>query len=144
MPVTIRIDPDTKSRSRDLRRNMTNAERHLWNRIRQRQLPEHKFRRQHPIGPYIVDFACLAARLVVEVDGGQHAEQQDYDLRRDNYIRKSGFRVLRFWNNQILTHADDVLAEILRALRPPPKTNPRKGEGTKKRGPYVVATLSKN
>ena len=120
MPVTIRIDPDTKSRSRDLRRNMTNAERHLWNRIRQRQLPEHKFRRQHPIGPYIVDFACLAARLVVEVDGGQHAEQQDYDLRRDNYIRKSGFRVLRFWNNQILTHADDVLAEILRALRPPP------------------------
>lgn len=83
-------------------------------------MPEYKFRRQHPVGPYIVDFVCLAARLVVEVDGGQHAEQQNHDLRRDNYIRKSGFRVLRFWNNEVLAQIDDVLVEILSALEPLP------------------------
>ncbi len=99
---------------------MTDAERHLWSRINQRQLLEHKFRRQHPIGPYIVDFVCLAARLVVEIDGGQHAEQRNYDLIRNNYIRRKGYRMLRFWNDEALAQTDDVLAEILNALEPPP------------------------
>ena len=101
---------------------MTEAERRLWSRLRNRQLNGHRFRRQVPIGPYIVDFACLAARFVVEVDGGQHFEDVAYDERRTAWLEERGYRVYRFWNGDVLARTDDVLEVIARALAgaPPP------------------------
>jgi very-short-patch-repair endonuclease len=93
----------------------TDAERRLWSLLRDRRLSEHKFRRQFPIGPYIVDFVCLDARLIVEADGSQHAENT-YDESRDNYLRQQGFRILRIWNNDILTRPDSVLDHVWRSI----------------------------
>ncbi|WP_147653599.1 DUF559 domain-containing protein [Vulcaniibacterium gelatinicum] len=101
--------------ARGLRRAMTDAERSLWRHLRQRQVLGHKFRRQHPIGPCIADFVCLEATLVVEVDGGQHMGS-DGDRRRDAHLRKRGFRVLRFWNDEVLGNADGVWWAIAVAL----------------------------
>src|SRR5688572_33446717 len=89
-------------RARQLRKNMTDAERALWRYLRLRQLEGHKFRRQVRIGPYIAYFACLKAMLVIEVDGGQHAEAHAYDSRRHEFMRGQGYRILRFWNNEVL------------------------------------------
>ncbi len=87
-------------RARELRRNMTDAEKRLWRELRLRQFDAHKFRRQFPLGPYIVDFVCLDARLVIEVDGGQHLDSPE-DRRRDAWLATQGFRVLRFWNTTV-------------------------------------------
>ena len=95
-------------RARGLRTNPTDAERALWNILRMRQVPGHRFRRQAPIGPYIVDFVCFENKLVIEVDGGQHAEQADYDAARTAWLESQGFRVMRFWNNQVLEEMDAV------------------------------------
>ena len=89
--------------ARGLRQTMTDAERKLWYHLRGRHLSGHKFRRQHEIDQYIVDFVCTDAMLVIELDGGQHAEQQEYDERRTQYLHAKGYRVLRFWNNDALT-----------------------------------------
>jgi very-short-patch-repair endonuclease len=86
---------------------MTDAERALWRLLRQRQIRGLRFRRQVPIDHYIVDFACLEARLVIEVDGGQHFESEA-DKRRDAYLHSQGFRVLRLWNNDVLLNPDGV------------------------------------
>jgi very-short-patch-repair endonuclease len=94
-----------------MRSNPTEAEKHLWTLLRDRRLAAHKFRRQQIIYPYIVDFACLQSRLIVEADGSQHADCKD-DARRDAFLRAQGFRVLRFWNNQILGESDAVSAAI--------------------------------
>jgi very-short-patch-repair endonuclease len=88
--------------ARDLRKNPTNAERLLWSHLRRRQMAGFKFRRQHSVGPYICDFACVEASVVVELDGSQHVEQSDYDFRRDRFLRSNGFRILRFWNDDVL------------------------------------------
>jgi len=96
--------------------NATDAERLLWSRLRRRQLAGFKFRRQHQVGLYICDFACLDQRLVVELDGSQHAENLAYDTRRDQFLRSAGFRVLRFWNNDVMAHTEDVLDTIHAAL----------------------------
>ncbi len=104
-------------RVRTLRKAPTDAERLLWGRLRRRQLDGFKFRRQHPVGPYICDFACVAAALIVELDGSQHVEQADYDMRRDAFLRSRGFRVLRFWNGDILERADTVVETLFEALR---------------------------
>jgi very-short-patch-repair endonuclease len=79
---------------------MTDAERRLWYRLRAHRFDGNKFKRQVPVGPYVIDFACLVRKLVVEVDGGQHAENPR-DKVRDDYLRNKGFRVLRFWNNDV-------------------------------------------
>lgn len=105
--------------SRDLRTNMTEAEKTLWYRLRRRQLDGAHFRRQHPIAPYIVDFACFEAKLVVELDGGQHCDS-NYDLKRDTVLTNKGWRVLRFWNSQITENMDGVLATIVDALHTSP------------------------
>ena len=102
--------------ARTLRKDPTQAERVLWRRLRRRQLAGFKFRRQHAVGPYICDFACLEASIVVELDGSQHAEQLDYDARRDTFLRSRGFRVLRFWNNDVLVRAEVTLETIYEAL----------------------------
>jgi len=130
------------SRARHLRRNMTDAERKLWRLLRGRQMESYRFRRQQPIGNYIVDFVCLEARLVIEVDGGQHAIHADADRERTEWLRSEGYRVLRFWNRQVLKETRMVLDEVWRALQdrerdgnnwkepPPPWPSPLKGEGT--------------
>ena len=105
-----------KHRARRLRKNMTNAERLLWRRLRDRQLGGYKFRRQHPIGPFFVDFVCLEKKLVIEVDGGQHAKNLEADVKRSDYFKEKGYRVLRFWNNEVLEESKSVLSVILSSL----------------------------
>jgi len=123
-----RISPHTKQRSRALRRDQTDAERFLWKRLRKKQILGYKFRRQHPLGNYILDFVCLEARLVIEVDGSQHSNDEYYDEKRTRYLDRSGFRVLRFWNNEVLEDPDSVLEIIYRELErdilPPPGSSP--------------------
>ena len=102
--------------ARELRKSPTDAERVLWQRLRRRQLASFKFRRQHSVGPYICDFVCLEVFVVVELDGSQHAEQFDYDLRWDSFLRSRGFRVLRFWNNDVLSRTQAVIDTIFEAL----------------------------
>jgi very-short-patch-repair endonuclease len=101
--------------ARSLRHDMTEAERLLWRRLRSYRLADFRFRRQHPVGPYIADFACIEAKLIVEVDGSQHADSLR-DERREEILKEFGFRVIRFWNNDVLQRMDQVLVDILRAL----------------------------
>jgi len=110
------------SRERDLRRTQTDAEARLWHHLRDRRLEGYKFRRQHKIGPYFVDLVCKEASLIVELDGGQHAERKSYDEARTAALEAAGYRVIRFWNDDVLQRAEAVLAEILRELD---ERNPR-------------------
>lgn len=117
--------------ARDLRNRATDAERTLWQHLRRRQLGGIKFRRQYPIAGHIADFAAPAIRLVIELDGGQHLDQQAYDIDRSRRMACNGYRVLRFWNDDVLLRIDAVLAEILRAVdaTPPRPSPPSGGEG---------------
>ena len=116
--------------ARALRKSMTDAECKLWRGLRLRQMYGHKFRRQFPLGNYIVDFVCLEARLIIEVDGGQHADQKYGDAERDAWLKLQNFHVLRYWNNQVLNELDAVLADIARVLEAPPsQPSPVKGKG---------------
>lgn len=99
---------------------MTDAERSLWSRLRRRQILDCRFRRQQPLGEYIVDFVCLEKKLIVELDGGQHAEQEEYDTQRTRWLEDQGFRVLRFWNNQVFKEFHAVVQAIYNELLPPP------------------------
>ena len=114
--------------ARYLRRNMTDAELALWHHLRTRAFMGHKFRRQHPVGPWIVDFACPARRLVVELDGGQHGDSKDAARTRD--LEARGFTVLRFWNNDVFLQQGIVLAVILDALSTPSAPRPPAGGQT--------------
>jgi very-short-patch-repair endonuclease len=102
-------------RARELRINMTDAERALWHALRKRQLGA-RFRRQVPLGRFVADFASFDHRLVIEVDGGQHATRQAQDAARTEYLAASGYRVLRFWNNDVLQNTEGVLEQIRAAL----------------------------
>ena len=119
MPFQIRTGPATRDAARRLRKEMTEAEKRLWYRIRRRQLSEHQFRNQVELGSYIVDFCCLKERLVIELDGGQHAEITEYELERRAWLEEKGYRTLRFWNNEVFENLDGVLETIVRALRVP-------------------------
>ena len=111
--------------ARKLRRDQTDAERTLWFRLRDRRVQGLKFRRQAPIASYIVDFCCESARLIVELDGGQHAERSGEDAKRTAALEARGYLVLRFWNNDVLKNIDGVVESILDTLRPvPPHPNP--------------------
>jgi very-short-patch-repair endonuclease len=119
--------------ARKLRRDQTDAERALWFRLRDRRLRGLKFRRQMPLDRYIVDFCCESARLIVELDGGQHAERIREDAARTQTLEAMGYLVLRFWNNDVLNNADGVVINILETLdklpASPPHPNPLpKGE----------------
>jgi len=107
---------------------MTEAEKKLWLHLRQRQLNGYKFRRQYPIGSYIADFACIESKLVIELDGGQHAELKAQDRKRDALIQQKGFLVLRFWNTDIIKNMEGVLQTISHALHDPHLTSPFQGE----------------
>jgi very-short-patch-repair endonuclease len=106
----------SRDKAIELRQNATDAERRLWGALRDRRLQGFKFRRQHAIGKYIVDFACTRHRLIVEADGGQH-DRNPYDETRTAFLEREGWRVLRFWNNDILTNTEGVLLTILEALK---------------------------
>ena len=106
-----------KANARHLRKNLTDAEQKLWRRIRGRQMAGCKFRRQMPIGKYIVDFVCLEKRLIIELDGGQHALQIEYDVQRTEWLKSQGFKVMRFWNNDV-RNIDAVEEMIMRSLFP--------------------------
>ena len=105
------------SYSRTLRKEMTEVERKLWRHLQQTN-SGYKFRRQHSIGSYIVDFVCLDKKLIIECDGSQHMEQEAYDKIRDQFLKAQGFTVLRFWNNEITQQMDGVLKQIHRHLSP--------------------------
>ena len=103
--------------ARALRKNPTDAEWRLWTCLRHKQVDGFRFRRQAPIGPYVVDFVCFSARLVVEVDGGQPALRSDQDAGRTRWLENEGFRVVRFWNSEVLGNTEGVAEAIRRALR---------------------------
>ena len=108
--------PQTLQRAQALRQNQTNAEGLLWHYLSRKQLAGYRFRRQQPIGPYIADFACLSEKLLIELDGGQHAEQTASDNRRDRFLQEKGYRVLRFWNHEVFENCFGVLESIYAAL----------------------------
>jgi very-short-patch-repair endonuclease len=116
--------------ARKLRASPSDAEIRLWSRLRRRQLDGFRFRRQQPIGPYVVDFFCPEARLIVEADGGQHVDSKTDELRT-RWLEARGYRVIRFWNNDVLANTEGVLLRILEALRasPPSLPSPSRGEG---------------
>ena len=119
-----RYSPQTLQKARTLRQTRTDAEGLLWHFLRNKQLDGYKFRRQQPIGPYIADFACLSRKLLIELDGGQHAERHVYDEKRDNFLQEKGYRVLRFWNNEIFENCFGVLERVYEALTSPPPHQP--------------------
>jgi adenine-specific DNA-methyltransferase len=106
-------------RARQLRRTWTDTELRLWPLLRNRSADQHKFRRQHPVGPYVVDFVCLERRLIVEVDGSQHADRIEHDASRTAYLEAQGFHVLRFWDNDVLLQTDAVMQVIFDMLTGP-------------------------
>jgi very-short-patch-repair endonuclease len=129
--------------ARDLRSNMTDTERFVWHKIRKKQFAGFRFRRQHPIDAYIVDFVCLEARVILELDGGQHAVQQEKDAERTRKLEELGFRVVRFWNFDVLKEWDAVEQVIVAALMegrrssealPPTPTLPPQSRGEGERG----------
>ena len=116
-----------RNAAKSLRKKLTNTESFLWFHLQAKQLEGLKFRRQQPIGKYIVDFVCFGKKIIVEVDGGQHSEM-DYDRERDEWLKREGFKVLRFWNNEVLNNITGVL-EVIRShcLKSPSPTPPIKG-----------------
>ena len=117
--------------ARRLRETPTDAEKKLWSRLRENQVGGFRFRRQQPIGDYVVDFFCPDTNLIVEVDGGQHAETIGRDDMRTGWLESKGYRVVRFWNDEVLGNIDGVVERIHEALRalPPTPPSPSRGEG---------------
>lgn len=118
-----------KTNARKLRRAQTDAERKLWTRLRDRQIGGAKFRRQHSVGPFITDFCCVERGLVIELDGGDHAVEIAADQKRSIFLKNAGYRVLRFWDNEVLTQLEVVLEEIVRLLQTPSPLPSPKGRG---------------
>ena len=104
------------SKPRQLRQTLTDAERRMWSALRDRRLSKYKFRRQHPLGDFIVDFACTEYQLVIEIDGGQHSENAA-DTTRTAWLHSQGWKVLRFWNNDVLSNTNGVVETILCVLK---------------------------
>ena len=110
------MKPNLTATSRNLRKRMTDAERLLWRHLRDGQLCGCKFRRQEQIGRFIADFVCYEQRLIIEADGGQHVEEREKDEERTAWLNSQGFRVLRFWNHEVLTNREGVLERIRECL----------------------------
>ena len=103
--------------AKKLRKESTDTENHLWYHLRAKRFSGLKFRRQEPIGNYIVDFVCYEKRLVIECDGGQHAEQEIQDQQRDQWFQRQGYRILRFWNREVLLNTSEILQRIYEACQ---------------------------
>lgn len=108
-----------KRNARALRKSETDAERKIWQLLRSRSLNGTKFRRQHPVGPYIIDFICINENLIIELDGSQHQQQLAYDAQRTAFLEQAGYRVLRFWDNDVLLQTESVMQAIYDALGSP-------------------------
>ncbi len=121
--------PTQRSRARRLRRNQTDAERKLWFHLRDRRFSGEKFRRQHPIARFVVDFCCLERSLIIELDGGQHATQTEADRERTVFLEREGYRVLRFWNHEVIANIEAVLQQIDQVLKNPHPNPLPEGEG---------------
>jgi very-short-patch-repair endonuclease len=115
MPRQTTTTTKTQKNAAQLRRNPTEAESKLWQILRMHQLNGIHFRRQHPIGPYIADFCAPRHKLIIELDGGQHLDQQEYDQRRTAFLESKGYRVLRIWNDEVIKNKDGVAQLILDA-----------------------------
>jgi very-short-patch-repair endonuclease len=115
MPRPSRSNPKTRTHAIELRKEPTPAEAKLWSRIRNDQLGVN-FRRQHAIGKYIPDFVCVRKKLIVELDGSQHLEQEEYDEERTEYLEALGYKVIRFWNGDVMNNMDGVILAIIQAL----------------------------
>ena len=115
MPHPPRSNPNTRTHAIELRKELTPAEGKLWSRIRNDQLGV-SFRRQHAIGNYIPDFCSPKAKLVIELDGSQHLEQEEYDTERTKYLESQGYKVIRFWNNDVMNNIEGVILAIMYAL----------------------------
>lgn len=127
--------PIARQRARQRRRDQTDAEQALWARLGDRQLCDAKFRRQHPIGPFVADFCCPQRKLIVELDGGQHAARVAADQKRARFLQEQGYRVLRFWNHDVLGNTEAVLERIVEALSyPHPCPLPVRARGKKDPG----------
>ncbi|MES2049547.1 MAG: endonuclease domain-containing protein [Pseudomonadota bacterium] len=129
-----KLQEDLKTWAKEMRKKMPDAEVLLWKLLRNRSIAGAKFRRQHPVGRYILDFYCDEKKLAIELDGSQHVDQSEYDQQRDVYLNTLGIRVLRFWNNQMLQETEAVLEVIYLALTVVEDTElrtllPRAGEG---------------
>ena len=111
------VRADAKAKARELRCQMTEAETLLWLQLKGRRFQGFKFRRQRPLGPYILDFVCLKAGLVIEIDGGQHSGQQTYDQARTALIETQGLTVIRFWNHEVMNETPAVLEKIWQSLQ---------------------------
>ena len=111
-----KLPDDIRTWARELRSRMTDAEALLWMLLRNRRVAGAKFRRQSPVGRYILDYYCVEKKLAIELDGGQHGETADYDEHRDSWLSLQGIRVLRFWNNQMLAETEAVMEVIYRAV----------------------------
>ena len=118
-----KLPEDIRVWAREMRGRMTDAEALLWESLRNRRIGDAKFRRQHPVGRYILDFYCVEKRLCIELDGGQHGEAPEYDRYRDACLSKQGIRTLRIWNNQMLTETEAVLEAIYQILMAAVLTN---------------------
>ncbi len=114
--------------AKSLRSNQTDAEQKLWYHLRAHRFMGLKFKRQKPIGRYIADFICVEQKLIVELDGGQHADQTAYDTERDGWLRGEGYTVLRFWNNEVMQGMEGVLERIRLTLSPDPSPASGRGE----------------
>ena len=117
--------------ARRLRRSQTDAEGKLWSKLRDRQVCHAKFRRQHPIGPFVTDFCYVESALAIELDGGQHGTQAQADQRRSAYLERSGYRVLRFWDNEVLMNIEAVLERIFQVLNDPHPCRALKRRGSR-------------
>ena len=115
MPRKKRSNPKTKHNAIQLRKKSTPAERKLWSRTRDDQLGVN-FRRQHAVVNYIPDFVCVQKKLIIELDGSQHLEQEEYDDERTKYLNSLGYKVIRFWNNEVTNNIDGVILAILHAM----------------------------
>ncbi len=115
MPRPPRSNPKTRTHAIELRKELTPAERKLWSLIRNDQLGVN-FRRQHAVGNYIPDFVCIEKKLILELDGSQHLEQQEYDQERTKYLESLGYKVIRFWNNDVMNNMDGVILAILHVM----------------------------
>ena len=122
------VRADAKEKARELRGQMTEAESLLWQQLKGRRFQGFKFRRQRPLGPYILDFVCLEAGLVIEIDGGQHSDQQAYDLARTALIERQRLTVIRFWNHEVMNETPAVLEKIWQTLQALTPTLSRKRE----------------
>ena len=120
--------------ARNLRKRSTDAENILWKNLRAKRLQGFKFRRQEPIGKYIADFVCYERRVIIKLDGGQHSEESEKDQERDEWFRSERFRVLRFWNNDVLSKTEEILEIIIKKCleTPSPSSPPIKGGENRK------------